>query len=309
MTLLKQPVMVPLALQEISPETFNKARKFLEPGDVAAHSYLDQAELAAIDAGGLPNLYNGTSVTGRPRAVGVHLVHMPRRVRRVLLQDTGWWDYDIRSCHISIFLALASYHGIRLARLARYSKNKDYAHARWSEAVGGNIGPNAFKAPTLALVTGGRNSPFIHRQYLGYRAADQWVRRPFVRRMYTEIRAGHDAILKNGAASTDDSTGSSIAVTNAVGRTQTGVTRTQAIAHLFTGLEQYAMRYFMTRLSDSGSLVATIYDGWISRERLADELVRRLERGLVRKSTKELGYGLRLKLKCTPFEPIEPLHQ
>jgi hypothetical protein len=222
---------------------------------------------------------------------------MPRTARALLLRDTGWWDYDLASCHLRILRDLGRHLGLSTDAIDRYLKDKKRAHTSWAEAIRHDH-PDDFKQIILSFQNGARRSSEPETtlgDLLGPEKATSWLQREYVQEFLTEI----SEIVKQEV--TQATVGRSCV--NVLGLTREAATYPQACSHIWTGYEVWIMRELLTRLAviQPGALKAYIYDGFISGTRLSDEQITDVESHVRRRSVEAMGVELSITLKATPF--------
>jgi hypothetical protein len=204
----------------------------------------------AASLGGLPNFY---AVSGGGRlypTTQFHMVNLPQIARRLLLEGTGLKDFDIKSCHWSIFTSLARHLGITTHAVDSYLTAKAHHHSRWSTAAG--LSSEDMKAVAISLLTGGTLWQLGNGARQARRARNALASDPLFREMRDEVTAGMVEVMKHAAD------------TNAVGLPfPKDATKAQRHSHVLTGYEQLAVR---TMCSRAPGLQAILYDGWLSPE-------------------------------------------
>jgi hypothetical protein len=329
-----QPADCSPVIREVTSEMAKNAfAEMTRMGLVKAAAYLHGAVEDIPVEGGLPNEYAGTFSNGRPYPFArSHLVGMPRVAREALLRETGWWDYDIRSCHVSLFLSLGQHFGIGLPLLSQYAADKERQHDEWAGLVN-HHSPDDFKELVLGFLNGGSldvkyQSAIWEKLCYGLTPdnhivqdrALHWVALPSVRDLHAEVANACAVLVENYSrpirtlvkptALTNDpdiepESVPALLAWNAVNHVIAAKTPGQVLSHILTGLEQHTMQYLMSRVPH-GSVVATMYDGWVSRVELSDAERESLELGLSFHSAEALGLPLSLSLKGKQFAPADP---
>ena len=250
-----------------------------------------------ISDDGLPNAMVGQQSNGRliPDASSVHLVPMPKDQRKLLLQqgdDEQRWDYDFNSCHLRILVDLCEHHGLPHSHVSDYIDGRVLAVETWTRIID-HDNPDDFKQVVLSFLNGGTLSSSPKQtcgRLLGPERAKQFASLKAVSELAEEIGAAMRVIVTRTASKT-----------NAVGQMLVeGATFEQTCSHILTGYEQFALRVICSRLPQ-GSLVSTVYDGWISRVELPDGQLRDLEEQVAVASRRELGIALHVKIRGEPF--------
>ena len=246
--------------------------------------------------GGLPNRYR-EQPQGRlgPLSSG-HIIHLPAALRRLLLEDSGWIDYDLISCHLSVFVSLGRALGFETEHTEAYISDKNGQHQRWAAATGHET-PNDFKSVVVSFLNGGTLSTSKHTasgRLLGGETMRTLMNRPDAQALQREISEGVKRII---AGATRERTTTAHSLVNAAGsvlqRDCTTSTGRQA-AHLLTGYEQFAIRAMLT---DETEVRAIVYDGFIAPP--LDLQV--LEDRVTRAAMSQLGFPLELRLRAEPF--------
>jgi hypothetical protein len=300
------PFTLPGLLTEITLTMAQRALKGCTRADARTLGWLVDSRNAIRIHGGLPNGFEGYQTNGRLQYAGdVHLVPMSKRARRLLLQDTGWADYDIASAHLSIFVSLGKRFGFPTEQVQQYLANKDACHTRWARATGHDCAAD-FKDLVLSFLNGGSLAPIQQTASGAVFGVDTIARMrkkvPSLNKLYTETRSGMREVVSHFS--------SQGACWNAVNAVRTGGSEeneaprplpfAQACSHILTGYEQFAIRVLCARLTP-GSLKTIIFDGWISSDTLSDCQLSDLETHLRDTSKAALGVELALRIKCTPF--------
>jgi len=226
---------------------------------------------------------------------------MPLTARLLLLQETGWWDYDLTSCHLKILRDLGRHLGLSISAIERYLKDKATAHTAWAKEIDHNRRDD-FKKIVLSFQNGARQSVEEETtlgSLLGHEKAARWLQRKYVQELLKEI----SEIVKQVVTQTKVGKKKSKSYSNVLGLILDGATWPQACHHIWTGYEVWIMRELLKRLQvlQPGALRAYIYDGFISGTSLSDQQIADLESYILRRSVKALGVELSISLKATPF--------
>jgi hypothetical protein len=260
---------------------------------VEAQRILHTTRKWVVSLGGLPNLYREQS-HGRLGPSGFHLITMPGRLRRLLLQGSGMIDYDLASSFWSIFVSLGKALSFPTPNADEYLNSKPAWHDLWVRATGhGN--PDDFKAVAVSWLTGGRLSPSPRTESgrrLGASAMVALSGDPAARALYKEVQHGMKRIVHDALTSETD--GIEKVRINAVGKRLT-LARSSAdfarlSSHALTGYEQFAIRAMCEQVV---GLQAIIYDGFIAPA----QPVEPLEEQVRRRSYEALGVTLDVRLK------------
>ena len=194
--------------------------------------------------GGVPNMYK-LGANGRLfPTTRMHLVSMSQPLRRLLLEDAGLFDHDLKSCHWAVYLALCERESIATDAVREYLATKQYCHQRWSESTG--IPPSDLKAHALSLLTGSSL----------WAVGDPDARRRLLQdELLSAMRAEVKAAMAHHVAGEGP--------VNAVGAFLDPSTSTaaQKRSHLLTGYEQFAVQTMLERLR---GVRAVLFDGWIA---------------------------------------------
>ena len=260
----------------------------------------------AVSLGGLPNLYQEQS-HGRLGPNGFHLITMPSRVRRLLFEGSGLVDYDLASCHWSIFQSLGRALAFPTPKVDRYVNHKADWHGRWVY-VTAHRNRNDFKALAASWLTGGTLSASLRTESgrkLGASAMQALGRDPAARALYEEVQQGMKHIVRKALKSETD--GTEKVYINAIGKRLT-LQRTPSdfgrlCSHALTGFEQFAIRNMCEHVV---GLKAIIYDGFIAPR----QPVGPLEEHVRRRSLEALGVTLDVRLRTEDLsEPIPDLER
>lgn len=233
--------------------------------------------------GGVPNLYfdyrSGNPEEGHGRLYGSgqsHFQFIPRKARGSILGGLGLYDYDFKSCHVSLICSLATVAGARIDGVANYLTNKSDIHRELSELC--EVRESRVKAAFLALVYGAADT--AHEggaigKFLGYVGAAKFLAAPIVRQFQYDIRLAGISILEWSQKTNRPEKWSSAGVLNAVGKFQpfeeeilarNGSTQKRSVPgsrilnHLVIGYEAWCLNTVLTQQND---LTCLIFDGWI----------------------------------------------
>jgi len=293
---------IPGVLPEVTLEMANRAIASCDSQDIETFGALVDARYSIALHSGLSNVFDEETTAGRLKPVGVvSLVSMPRTARALLLQDTGWVDYDLSSCHLTILRDLGRHLGLSTSAIERYLTDKTTAHAAWATEID-HDDPDDFKWIVLSFQNGARQSVEKETKLgtlLGHKKATRWLQRPYVQTLLTEI----SEIVRPVVTQARVGKKKSKSYSNVLGLIRDGATWPQACNHIWTGYEVWIMRELLKRLQvlQPGALKVYIYDGFISGTSLSDEQIADLESHVRRRSLKVLGVELSITLKATPF--------
>lgn len=250
--------------------------------------------------GGLSNQYREQS-QGRlgPLSSG-HIIQLPAALRRLLLKGSELVEYDLVSCHLSVFLSLGPVYGFETGHTEAYVRDKSAVHAKWS-ALTGHDQPHAFKSIIVSFLNGGKLSASQHTasgRLLGAEAMRRFMGCPHAQALQREIREGIKAIVTR---ETKEHTAHSLV--NAVGctlRLNSTTSMGKRSAHLLTGYEQFSIREMLAGVE---GVQGIIYDGFLARS--LDTTA--LEQRVTAASTAQLGFPLTVKLRAESFNASPPI--
>lgn len=264
--------------------------------------------------GGVPNLYSDFAgenpAEGHGRLYGsgsFHLQSMPGRVRRVLLGGMGLWDYDFRSCNVSLICSLAAAAGEDTGAVGEYRERKAVLHAELADAC--DVSEDAIKEAFLSLIYGATASPHEGTaigKNLGYTAASRFLDAPFVHQFQTDILRLAIAILEWSNTGNRPERWTEDGVYNVVGKYQPSVERVEEdgevaekevkplriLSHLLQGYEAWCLNVALTGRPD---VICLIFDGWVGGKADPDAIA-----ALIRvRSTQDFGFPLDMAVKET----------
>jgi len=164
------PALLPVSLYSLN-ETIeslieiekNKKKAGTVPDDIT--TTIDQLcyiRRWVVTSGGIPNFYKEQS-TGRLGSLGeLHVIGLSNTVRKLLFRGTGWYDFDFRNCHYSLFRCLCSYHGFLTPFADEWTADRDrITDLFWSTR---EIPPANTKQTMLSLLNGGPLAPYSQSQ-------------------------------------------------------------------------------------------------------------------------------------------------
>ena len=242
--------------------------------------------------GGIPNGL-ALQTTGRLEPADPeppHIITLPSVLRRLLLASSSLVSFDIRACYWSIFVALATAHGLPSQMSLHYLANREECHRQLERETG--AGAAAIKKALLIQLTGGPVSASKFTaigKLLGRDGVCAFRRNSFVRDLKTETSSGMRTLIERAA------TGSRKLV-NAVGMPLdlTDTKHSQQAAHLLMGVEQAAIR---AMCAQAVGLRGVIYDAMIA----APQNTAALEKTADAYFRETFGFPLRLRLVAEPF--------
>jgi hypothetical protein len=250
-----------------------------------------------VSYGGLPNVYREES-TGRLGPVGLHVIGLPKELRRLLLAGSGLVDFDLAACNWSIVQSVAGALSLPTPVIDGYRADRQRWHDRWATLTKGTVPAAAFKAVTLSWLTGGQLSEYhgAAADTIGPEGVRVLRDDPDARRLKEEARAVMKKITARALTAVSD--GKETVYLNAVGavlrpgKGQKGAL--QKCSHVLTGFEQFAIRRVCREVR---SLRAIVFDGFIAPDQDHSGWSGLIER----ESYEALGIPLRLHLEKSSF--------
>jgi hypothetical protein len=272
------------------------------PGSFSLHDagvQLQECRRWTISVGGIPNLYRLQS-TGRLGPIGLHVIDLPKVLRRMLLRGSGLVDVDISACYWSILLSIARHLSIPTPVIEEYRGERERWHLRWASTYG-VPSPGAFKPITLSWLTGGSLSAHpttAAAKAIGSAAARQFMHDPDALRLRREARKVSQRIARETLREAKD--GRELVYRNAVdAELRPALGKAEAMGrrcnHAFVGFEQFAIRQVCRQVN---GLAAIIYDGFVCATgqdpKGWSQVVRKA-------SSRELAIPLSLSFEVTQF--------
>jgi hypothetical protein len=276
-------------------EALDAADVAREQGNLKAQAGLLHTADQISDDDALPNAVVGQQSNGRLIPELGTLVTMPKEQRKLLLQqmDDDVWDYDLNSCHLRILLDLCGHYGLSDTHLRAYVNAKSHMVTFWAKTIGHDK-PGDFKEIVLSFLNGGTLSTSrlsTCGRLLGPEKAQQFAAIKAVADLQREIVENMRTVVERLGSKP-----------NAVGLAlPEDATFKQRCSHILTGFEQYAIRVICAGLPE-GSLLTTVYDGFIIRAVLSGKQIEDLEEQVTVASKRDLGIALHVRISGEPVK-------
>lgn len=205
--------------------------------------------------GEMPHSYK-QSPAGRFYATGpVNLQNCTKLARNAAM--SGFYSFDIESCHHAIVLQVAQSMGIDCPNLANYVGDKDNVRKSIAKQIDAPV--SSVKASLIAMIYGAGLNPFgaISKELTGSKLKLAMDLPEFIG-LHNELRIVFEAMLEHsGGAKSGE-------VVNTLGLSEPHSKRRddqrRLAAHLLQGIESQALQ---AALSVHTSAVLPLHDGWV----------------------------------------------
>jgi hypothetical protein len=199
----------------------------------------------------------------------VSFQNMPKQLRPIFFQDC--YDYDIESCHYSIFAQLAVGCGVETPTIDNLLANK--VAFRESIARDANITLPMAKRCLISLIYGAPLNPSEYTSFgatLGITNATNFCKSPKVIALHKELSTGRKRIINKYIRQSKKKGW----INNDVGRARVTAksSQTTLMAHILQGVEAQILSCIGSHWGNQ--LLLLMHDGFVTRDQLDTELIR-----------------------------------
>lgn len=198
----------------------------------------------------------------------VSLQNIPKQLRQIILQ--GNFDYDIESCHYSLFAQMASKLNFKTPVIDELIANKDFFRLEIASTSGITI--NQVKQSLISLIYGSPLNTSVFCSLgnnLGHEAAKVFCELEVVRALHNEIKQGARLIIE----SYKNQSRRRGTIINDLGRSCviSKSSRPTQLSHILQGAEAQILSSVGQRWGSS--LLLLMHDGFVSKNQLSTSMM------------------------------------